>query len=117
MKYVNEVNLIGNVVNDPENKSPAGKPVMAMFRIATNRDWKDQTGAKHSLPEYHQVVAWGGLADHILRIVAKAKLVYVQGYLKTHIVDHGGIKSHHTEVVAETIIVLSKAGEVPAETE
>jgi len=108
MKYINQITLIGNVVNDPENKSPEGKPVMAMFRVATNREWKDHSGEKHTLPEYHQIVAWGGLADHILTIVGKGKLLYVQGYLKTHVNEVSGVRSHHTEIVAETVIVLSK---------
>ena len=44
--YLNKVFLIGNLTRDPELKAlPTGAKVAAIG-LATNRTWKDQSGAK-----------------------------------------------------------------------
>lgn len=113
MKYVNKVQLIGNLASDPEKKLTSERP-LSTFIVATNRTWKNQAGEQHSLAEYHNVAAWGGLADHVLSILKKSKLVYIEGYLKTRQWEENGVRQFRTEVVAETVIALDKK---PAEDE
>ncbi len=84
MKSVNKVILLGNVTRDAEVKSTAGGKNICMFALATHRVWKDTNGDKQSLPEYHNIVCWGGLADFCGHYVKKGKPLYVEGYLKTH---------------------------------
>jgi len=107
MKSVNKVTLLGNVTRDPELKSTTGGQTVTTFGLATNRVWRDGEGEKRSLPEYHNLVAWGGLAEFTGQYVRKGKPLYIEGYLKTRSWDSGeGTKIFRTEVVVENIVLL-----------
>lgn len=114
MKSVNKVILLGNVTRDPELKATQSGQSVATFGIATNRVWKDQTGEKQSLAEYHNLVAWGGLAEFCAQSVRKGKPLYIEGYLKTRSWDGPeGSKIFRTEIVIENLVLLGarEAGE------
>ena len=60
---LNKVLLIGNLGRDPEVRStPSGQPV-ASFTLATNRRWRDKSGAKQEQTEWHNIVVWGRQAE------------------------------------------------------
>ena len=107
MKSVNKVILLGNVTRDPELKATANGQSVATFGLATNRTWKDQAGEKQSLAEYHNLVAWGGLAEFCSQNVRKGKPLYIEGYLKTRSWDGPeGSKIFRTEIVVENLVLL-----------
>jgi single-strand DNA-binding protein len=107
MKSVNRVTLLGNVTRDPELKATANGQAVCTFGLATNRVWRDQAGEKQSLAEYHNLVAWGGLAEFCGQSVRKGKPLYVEGYLKTRSWDGPeGSKIFRTEVVIENLVLL-----------
>lgn len=110
MRYVNRVTIIGNLTDDPTHKL-IGENSLTTFFVATNRSWKDDKGERKDLVEYHNIAAWGGLADLAEKILAKSKLVYVSGYLKTKSWEENGSKNFRTEIVAEEIIALDKKKE------
>lgn len=108
MKSVNKVILLGNVTRDPELKATANGQSVATFGLATNRVWKDQSGEKQSLAEYHNLVAWGGLAEFCAQSVHKGKPLYIEGYLKTRSWDGPeASKIFRTEIVVENLVLLS----------
>lgn len=118
MKSVNRVTLLGNVTRDPELKSTTGGQAVCTFGLATNRVWKDASGEKQSLAEYHNLVAWGGLAEFSAQNVHKGKPLYVEGYLKTRSWDGPeGSKIFRTEIVVENLVLLGprEGGEHPQE--
>ena len=117
MKSVNRATLLGNVTRDPELKALATGQSVCTFGLATNRTWKDAKGAKQSLPEFHNLVAWGGLAEFIAKNVKKGKPLYVEGYLKTRSWEAAtGAKMFRTEIVLENMVLLGpKQAEVSAE--
>lgn len=107
MKSVNSVTLLGNVTRDPELKALAGGQSVCTFSLATNRVWRDPKGEKQSLAEFHNIVAWGGLADFCGQYVKKGKPLYLEGYLKTRSWEgQEGVKIFRTEIVAENVILL-----------
>lgn len=107
MKSVNSVTLLGNVTRDPELKATAGGQSVCTFGLATNRVWKDPQGQKQSLAEFHNLVAWGGLAEFCHQYVRKGKPLYVEGYLKTRNWENdAGAKNFRTEIVADNVILL-----------
>ena len=115
MKSVNKVTLLGNVTRDPELKATSGGQSVSTFGLATNRVWKDVSGDKRSLAEFHNIVVWGGLAEFSSQHVKKGKPLYIEGYLKTRSWDSPeGSKIFRTEVVAENIVLLG-AKEDPSE--
>ncbi|MDA9129302.1 single-stranded DNA-binding protein [Candidatus Gracilibacteria bacterium] len=113
MRTVNKVILIGNVTRDPLVKETDNGKKMAMFSIATNRYYKTSDGENRSEAEFHNCVAWGSLAERISDFVSKGKLVYIEGRMKTRVIEKdGGEKIYKTEVVVGNIIFLNKRGEV-----
>lgn len=109
MRSVNKVILIGNLTRDPEMRQTANGQMVTTFCIATNREWITKDSKKHSLTEYHDIVAWARLAEICSKYLKKSKLVYVEGYLKTRSWDTPeGVKKFRTEIVAQDMIMLEK---------
>ncbi|MEI8229865.1 MAG: single-stranded DNA-binding protein [Candidatus Peregrinibacteria bacterium] len=107
MKSVNSVTLLGNVTRDPELKATPGGQSVCTFGLATNRTWRDGAGEKQSLAEFHNLVAWGSLAEFCGQTVKKGKPIYIEGYLKTRSWETPeGAKIFRTEIVVENIILL-----------
>ncbi len=107
---LNKVQLIGNLTAEPEiRETPNGQKV-ATFSLATNRRWKDASGMLQEDTEFHNCVAWRGLADIAEQYMHKGKKVYIEGYLKTRSWDDAsGVKRYKTEIIADNVILLSAA--------
>ncbi len=105
--------LIGNLTKDPEIRTtPSGQNV-ASFSVATNMNWTDQSGQKQSKAEFHNIVAWRKLADICGQYLHKGTKVYLEGRLQTRDwVGQDGAKKYRTEIVADTMQILSRPGEV-----
>ena len=83
-----------------------------MFSTATNRYYKTQEGEQKSEAEFHNCVAWGTLAERVEQFLTKGKLIYIEGRLKTRVIEKdGGERQYKTEVVVGNIIFLNKKGE------
>lgn len=109
MRTVNKVILIGNVTRDPLVKETDNGKKIAMFTTATNRYYKTSDGENRSEAEFHNCVAWGTLAERAAQFLTKGKLIYIEGRLKTRIIEKdGGEKIYKTEVVVGNIIFLNK---------
>jgi single-strand DNA-binding protein len=109
MRSINKVILVGNVTRDPELKKTTTGQSVATFGLATNREWVTAKGEKHTLAEYHNLVAWGKLAEIVGQYVKKGKLIYTEGYLKTRSWDSPeGVKIFKTEIVVLDMIMLEK---------
>ena len=109
---LNKVMLIGNVTQDPElKKIPSGQSVVS-FGVATNRQWTDKvSGEKKKQVEFHNLVAWGKLAEIVGQYIKKGSKIYIEGRLQTRSWDdQSGAKKYKTEIVAENMIMLDRAG-------
>jgi len=101
---LNKAIIIGNLTQNPEvKKTPSGQSV-ASFSIATNRIWNDQAGQKQQQAEFHNIVAWGKLADIVGQYLAKGRLCMVEGRLQTRSwTDQNNAKHWKTEIIANNI--------------
>ena len=109
MRSINKVILVGNLTRDPELKQTTGGQPITSFGLATNREWVTRDGQKHTSSEFHELVAWGKLAEICSQYLRKSKLIYVEGYLKTRSWDlPDGTKKFRTEVVVNDMIMLDK---------
>ncbi|MFH1225747.1 MAG: single-stranded DNA-binding protein [bacterium] len=109
---LNKTMLIGRLTRDPEVRNiPSGQSV-ASFGLATGRVWKDQSGAKQEKTDFHNIVAWGKLAEICGQYLSKGRQIYIEGRLQTRDWQgQDGVKRYRTEVVAENMIMLgSKPG-------
>ena len=111
MYSLNRATVLGNLTRDPElRQTPNGQSVCS-FGVATNRAWNGPDGKRQEQTEFHNVVAWGKLAEICGQYLTKGKKVYVEGRLQTR--DWEGqdaVKRYRTEIVAENLIMLDRAG-------
>lgn len=108
---LNKAMILGNLTRDPEARTtPTGQNV-CNFSVATSYQYTDKSGMKQDMVEYHNVVAWGKLADICKQYLAKGRKVYVEGRIQTR--DWQGTdgqKKYRTEIVADQMILLDRAG-------
>lgn len=112
---LNKAMIIGNIVRDPEMRTtPSGQNVTS-FSIATNRVWNDTNGQKQERAEFHNIVAWRRLAEIASQYLKKGAKVYIEGRLQTRSWDDpNGVKRYRTEIIAENMIMLDRAGNMPS---
>ncbi|HNY97765.1 MAG TPA: single-stranded DNA-binding protein [Candidatus Pacearchaeota archaeon] len=112
---LNKVFLLGNVVSDPEAKNTNSGQMVCSFRLATNRIWTDKAGQKQQQAEFHNIVAWGKLAEICSTYAKKGKLLFVEGRLATRSWDDKttGSKKFKTEIIAETIQLGPRTADGP----
>jgi len=109
---VNKVILLGRVGKNPEVRYTQSNQSVASFSIATNRTWMDKNGEKREVTEWHNITAWGKLAEICRDYVTKGKQVYIEGRLQTQSWDDKeGNKRYKTEIVAETLVLLGSKEE------
>jgi single-strand DNA-binding protein len=108
MAGVNKAILIGNLGKDPElRRTPGGTPV-ASFPLATTERRTDRTsGQRQDRTEWHNIVAWGRLAELANQYLRKGRSAYVEGRISTRSWDdRDGNKRYRTEIVANQIQFL-----------
>jgi single-strand DNA-binding protein len=110
---VNKVILIGRLGKDPEIRSTPSGTSVAKFTIATDERWTDKSGEKQERTEWHNIVAWGKLAEICGQYLRKGKLVYIDGSIRTESWDdkESGQKKYKTTIVADTMQMLDKKGD------
>ncbi len=108
---LNKAMIIGNLTRDPEIRTtPTGKTV-ASFSVATNFVWTDQSGQKREKAEFHNIVAWARLAEICGQYLKKGAKIYLEGRLQTRDwVGQDNVKRYRTEIIAENMIMLDRAG-------
>jgi single-strand DNA-binding protein len=110
MYSLNRAQVLGNVTRDPEKRQTTSGQQVASFSIATNRAWTDASGAKQEQAEYHNIVAWGKLADIIGSYAKKGTKIYAEGRIQTRDWQgQDGVKRYRTEIVADNVILLDRA--------
>jgi single-strand DNA-binding protein len=100
---LNKVFLIGRLTRDPESRAlPSGQSVSS-FGMATNRVWiKRDTKEKQEQTEFHNIVAFGKLADICNQYLKKGGLAMIEGRLQTrNWQGQNGETKYRTEIVAE----------------
>ena len=112
MAGVNKVILLGNVGKDPEIQHLEGGVSVARFPLATTESYKDKNGNKTEQTEWHNIVAWRGLADVVEKIIKKGVQVYIEGKIRTRKrEDKDNNIRYITEIIADVITVTGKRNE------
>ena len=105
---VNKVILVGNLGNDPEQKSMPNGNAVTSITVATSESWKDkQTGQQQERTEWHRVIFFNRLAEIAGQYLTKGSKVYIEGSLRTRKwQDQGGQDRYTTEIVASEMQML-----------
>jgi single-strand DNA-binding protein len=103
----NKVQLIGNLGQLPEIRTTENGKKLARFSIATNDTYRNANGEKVSETLWHNVIAWGKLADIAEKYLTKGREVAVVGKLvHRNYTDKNGVKRNVTEVVLNEMLML-----------
>jgi single-strand DNA-binding protein len=107
----NKVQLIGNLGNAPEVKTLESGKKMARFSVATNEIYRNAKGEKVTETQWHNLVAWGKVAEIVEKFLTKGKEVAVEGKLINRSYnDKEGNKKYVTEIqVSELLMLGAKA--------
>lgn len=106
---LNRATLLGNVTRDPEGKTTPNGQNVATFGVATNQKWKDASGNAQERVEFHNIVAWGKLADVCTGYIRKGMKLYVEGRIQTRQWEaQDGTKKNRTEIILENLIMLDR---------
>jgi single-strand DNA-binding protein len=110
---VNKVILVGNAGKDPEVRYLEKNVAVANFTLATtDRAFTTQGGIQvPERTEWHNIVAWRGLAELAEKYIRKGSQLYIEGKIQTRSYDKDGIKRYVTEIFADTIQLLGKKPE------
>jgi len=110
---VNKVILVGHVGKDPEVRYLDKDVAVANFTLATTERSRTLSNGTQipERTEWHNIVAWRGLAELSEKYIRKGSQLYVEGRLQTRTWEKDGIKRYTTEIYAETINLLGKKPE------
>ena len=113
MAGLNKVMIIGNLGADPEMRYTADGKALTSFRVAASRNYSGPEGERREETEWFSVVTWQKLAEQCSQFLQKGRRVYVEGRLQTRSWETDGQKRFRTEVVAERVLFLDRAGAAP----
>ncbi len=110
---INKVILVGRLGRDPEVRSTPSGQTVAKFSLATDEKFTDKSGQRQERTEWHNIVAWGRLAEICGQYLKKGKLVYIEGSIHTDSWDdkETGQKKYRTEINAREMKMLDKKGD------
>jgi len=106
---VNKVILVGNVGKDPEVRYLESGIAVASFPIATSESYRTKDGEKVTTTEWHNIVAWRGLAEVAEKYVKKGSQIFIEGKIRTRSWDDKeGNKRYITEVIVDNMQLLGR---------
>ncbi|MBX4205992.1 single-stranded DNA-binding protein [Candidatus Microgenomates bacterium] len=106
-RSLNKVMLIGNLTRDPELKYTPSGAAVCTFGLATNRQWKTESGDQKDEAEFHKLVSWNQLAEICSKMLKKGIRVYIEGRLQTRSWQGtDGTQKQTTEIVVSDMIIL-----------
>lgn len=105
----NKVQLIGNLGNNPEIKTLDGGKKMAKFSIATNESYRSAKGEKINETQWHNLVAWGKVAEIVEKYLIKGSEIAIEGKLTNRSYnDKDGNKKYFTEIQVNELLMLGE---------
>lgn len=106
----NQATIIGNLTRDIELRVMPNGTKVGSFSMATNKSYKDKNGQKVEQVEFHNLVAFGKIAEILEQYVKKGHQLMVQGELRTQSWDdkETGKKMYKTEIVVSDFKFGSK---------
>jgi single-strand DNA-binding protein len=105
----NFVQLIGRLGKDPEIRTNEKGKKMARFTLATNESYTNAKGEKIENVTWHNITAWGNLADKIEVEFKKGTLVTLQAKLiNNSYEDKNGKQVKAVNIVAQEMKLFEK---------
>lgn len=104
---MNRHQLIGRLTVDPEKRAMPSGDACTKLRIATNEPYKDQTGQWKDHVEYHDVMAFGRLAEVFAERLKRGDQLYLDGPVRRRrYTGAGGVERDGTYLRVENFEFL-----------
>jgi single-strand DNA-binding protein len=112
VRSLNKVMLIGNLTRDPNLRFTPNGAAVCSFGLATNRSWTNSdSGEKQERVDFHNVVAWGKLAEICGQLLHKGDKTYVEGRIQTRDwKTEDGAERRITEIIIDNMMLLNSRG-------
>ena len=103
----NKVQLIGNLGNAPEVRTTETGKKLVKFSVATNEIYRNNNGEKIKETQWHNLIAWGKVADIAEKFLNKGTEVAIEGKLvNRNYTDKEGNKKYITEIQVNELLLL-----------
>jgi len=106
MPSLNRIQVIGRLGKDPVKKETKKGTKFAVFTVAVDRQWKDSDGKAQKATDWFNVEAWGRLGEICLEYLAKGRLIFLEGSLRTDRYEKEGDVKYFTKVIARRMQML-----------
>lgn len=111
----NKVQLAGNLGLVPEIRTTATGRRMARMSLATHERYKNAQGEWVQQTYWHNLIAWGKIAEQVEKELTKGAQVMVEGKLVyREYTDRAGVKRQVAEVLVLQLQKLEKPEPAPA---
>lgn len=106
---MNNINLIGRLVKDPETTNTQNNMTICKFTLAVDRKFKKEGQQQADFP---RIVCFGKTAENVDKYMTKGRLVGVTGRLQTgSYKDKDDRMVYTTDVIADSVEFLDRAKE------
>lgn len=106
---MNVVALVGRLTRDPEMRYTQNQLAVARFTLAVDRQFKKEG---QPTADFISITVFGKVAENVGKYMGKGRLVSVTGRIQTRSWDgQDGKKQYATEVLADSVQFLDRAGE------
>lgn len=103
----NKVQLIGNLGNAPEVRNTESGKKLVRFSVATHESYRNALGEKVTETQWHNIIAWGAVADIAEKFLVKGTEVCIEGKLvNRNYMDKEGNKKYITEIQVNELLML-----------
>ena len=117
MPNLNRVQIIGRVGKDPEERSTKNGSNYVFFPVAVDRWWRSRDGESRKETDWFNVEVWGKLAEICRNYLAKGRLIFLEGRMRTARYEHEGETRYFTKVIASSMQMLDRPAKEAGEAE
>lgn len=104
----NSVQLIGRPGMDPEVRN-VGNRKNVRFSLATNDYTYNENHELERTTSWHNIVAWGKIAEQVEKYIKKGRLIALEGRLKTRVYEKDGKKNYFTEITMNEFLLIDRS--------
>jgi len=108
----NKVSLIGRVGVKPQEEVFDSGAKKSRIVIATNEGYRNKNGEWVDNTQWHNVIAWGPLAERVTKQLDKGFEIIIEGRLVNNVINgKNGEKRYFTDIAMSNFMVLNKKQE------
>ena len=103
----NSVQLIGRPGSDPEVRTIANRKNVR-FSLATKDYSYNENHELETTTSWHNIVAWGKIAEQAEKLIKKGKRIALEGRLRTRVYEKDGRKNYFTEIIMNEFVIIDR---------